>query len=145
MHESERSKPSRWVPFAWMPVFKDELALNRPKPGYHSHKAQRVHLEHQASVSAHSLACGLVRARFKFATLGISGMERRAHCSVLASPLACSRQRSLCAAGHFAPVTKYLSCNYSILLTYYYLITTILLHHYFSITTTLLLFHYYSP
>ena len=85
MHESERSKPSRWVPFAWMPVYKDELALNRPKPGYHSHKAQRVHLEHQASVSAPSLACERVRARFKFATLGSWGVvawkgERTAAC-----------------------------------------------------------------
>ena len=48
MHESERSKPSRWVPFAWMPVYKEELAPNRPKTGYHSHKARRVRLEHQA-------------------------------------------------------------------------------------------------
>ena len=48
MHESERSKPSRWVPFAWMPVYKEELAPNRPKTGYDSHKARRVRLEHQA-------------------------------------------------------------------------------------------------
>ena len=48
MHESERSKPSRWVPFAWMPVYKEELAPNRPKTGYDSHKARRSRLEHQA-------------------------------------------------------------------------------------------------
>jgi hypothetical protein len=48
MHESERSKPSRWVPFAWMPVYKEELAPNRQKQGYDSHKARRARLEHQA-------------------------------------------------------------------------------------------------
>jgi hypothetical protein len=48
MHESERSKPSRWVPFAWMPVYKEELAPNRPKKGYDSHKSRRARLEHQA-------------------------------------------------------------------------------------------------
>ena len=31
-----------------MPVYKEELAPNRPKTGYHSHKARRVRLEHQA-------------------------------------------------------------------------------------------------
>ena len=73
MHESERSKPSRWVPFAWMPVYKEELAPNRPKTGYHSHKARRVRLEHQARVPAPSLARGLVSTLFKFATLGSGG------------------------------------------------------------------------
>ena len=48
MHESERSKPMRWTPFAWMPVYKEELAKNRLGTGYESHKARRVRLEHQA-------------------------------------------------------------------------------------------------
>ncbi len=30
-----------------MPVYKEELAPNRPKTGYDSHKARRVRLEHQ--------------------------------------------------------------------------------------------------
>lgn len=48
MHESERAKPARWTPFAWMPNYKEELAPNRPKEGYESHKARRMRLEHQA-------------------------------------------------------------------------------------------------
>ncbi len=48
MHETERTKPHRWTPFAWMPVYKDELAPDRPTKGYDSHTARRARLEHQA-------------------------------------------------------------------------------------------------
>ena len=47
-HESERSKPSSWIPFAWMPVYKDALAPRRPSQGMQGHAARRVRLEHQA-------------------------------------------------------------------------------------------------
>ena len=36
------------MPFAWMPVYKEELAPNRPTKGYDSHTARRARLEHQA-------------------------------------------------------------------------------------------------
>jgi hypothetical protein len=42
MHESERTKPARWTPFAWMPVYKKELAPNRPTKGFDSHTARRA-------------------------------------------------------------------------------------------------------
>jgi hypothetical protein len=42
MHESERAKPARWTPFAWMPVYKEELAPNRPTKGFDSHTARRA-------------------------------------------------------------------------------------------------------
>jgi hypothetical protein len=48
MHESERTKPARWTPFAWMPVYKEELAPKRPTKGFDSHTARRARLEHQA-------------------------------------------------------------------------------------------------
>ena len=48
LHETERTKPHRWTPFAWMPVYKDELAPKRPTRGYDSHTARRARLEHQA-------------------------------------------------------------------------------------------------
>ena len=48
IHESERSKPSSWIPFAWMPVYKDALAPERPTQGLTGHAARRVQLEHEA-------------------------------------------------------------------------------------------------
>ena len=48
MHESERSKPSRWVPFAWMPQYVEALAPHRQTQGYEGHPARRIRLEHQA-------------------------------------------------------------------------------------------------
>ena len=71
-------------------------------------------------------------------------MERRAHCRLRASPLACSRAGH-CTNNHFAPpVTSRRSQNYCPgITTYYYLITTLLLHYYFIIAFPLLQ-HYYS-
>ena len=48
IHESERSKPSSWIPFAWMPVYKDTLAPERSVKGLTGHAARRVQLEHEA-------------------------------------------------------------------------------------------------
>ena len=48
MHESERSKPSRWIPVAWMPNYVEALAPDRPTQGYDGHRARRVRMEHQA-------------------------------------------------------------------------------------------------
>jgi len=126
-----------------MPVFKDELALNRPKPGYHSHKAQRVHLEHQASVSAPSLARALVSAHFKFATLGSGGhgkentLQRASQPACLLAPMITLRRRSL-RAGHKIIVLQLLHIT-TLLLSYYYKITSSLLFHYNNITTLSLL------
>ena len=47
LHESERSKASAWIPFAWMPIYVEALAPNRPSQGFNSHAARRVSLEHQ--------------------------------------------------------------------------------------------------
>ena len=47
MHESERSKPIRWIPFAWMPNYDEAKATKRPGKGYESHPARRARLEHQ--------------------------------------------------------------------------------------------------
>ena len=47
MHESERSKPSRWIPFAWMPNYDEAKATLRPAKGYESHRSRRARLEHQ--------------------------------------------------------------------------------------------------
>ena len=52
--ESERSKPSAWIPFAWLPIYESRLAPKRPDQGYHGHPARRIRLEHQAL--AHVLA-----------------------------------------------------------------------------------------
>jgi hypothetical protein len=41
MHESERCKPLRWIPFAWMPVYHEALAPDRPTQGYEGHPARR--------------------------------------------------------------------------------------------------------
>ena len=48
LHESERSKPSAWIPFAWMPTYIDALAPDRPSQGFNGHAARRVRLDHQA-------------------------------------------------------------------------------------------------
>ena len=48
LHESERSKPSAWIPFAWMPTYIDALAPYRPSKGFNGHAARRVRLDHQA-------------------------------------------------------------------------------------------------
>ncbi len=50
MHESERCKPLRWIPFAWMPVYYEALAPDRPTQGYDGHPARRLgaRLEHEA-------------------------------------------------------------------------------------------------
>jgi hypothetical protein len=42
MHESERCKPLRWIPFAWMPVYHEALAPDRPTQGYEGHPARRA-------------------------------------------------------------------------------------------------------
>ena len=47
MHESERTKPARWIPFAWMPYYNEALAPGRGSTGYHGHRARRCRLEHQ--------------------------------------------------------------------------------------------------
>jgi hypothetical protein len=46
MYESKRSKPKRWVPFAWMPNY-DEAKAKRPGTGYESHRSRRARLELQ--------------------------------------------------------------------------------------------------
>ena len=48
LHESERSKITAWIPFAWMPVYEDTLAPDRLSQGFHGHPARRQRLEHQA-------------------------------------------------------------------------------------------------
>ena len=48
MHESERSKPIRWIPFAWMPNYDEAKAPERPEKGYDCHRSRRARLEHQA-------------------------------------------------------------------------------------------------
>ena len=48
MHESERCKPLRWIPFAWMPVYHEALTPDRPTQGYEGHPARRARLEHEA-------------------------------------------------------------------------------------------------
>ena len=47
MHESERSKPGRWLPFAWMPNYDEAKARQRPTAGYECHRSRRARLEHQ--------------------------------------------------------------------------------------------------
>ncbi len=49
MHESEHSKPRRWVPFAWMPNY-DKAKANRPLQGYDSRRSRRARLELQSRV-----------------------------------------------------------------------------------------------
>ena len=34
LHESERNKAVRWTAFAWMPLYDENKAPNRPKQGY---------------------------------------------------------------------------------------------------------------
>ncbi len=48
MHESERCKPLRWIPFAWMPVYNEVLAPDRSTQGYDGHPARCARLEHEA-------------------------------------------------------------------------------------------------
>ena len=47
MHESERNKAVRWTVFAWMPLFYEKKAPNRPSQGYEGCPARRIRLEHQ--------------------------------------------------------------------------------------------------
>jgi hypothetical protein len=48
MHKSERCKPLRWIPCAWMPVYNEALAPDRPTQGYEGHPARCARLEHEA-------------------------------------------------------------------------------------------------
>jgi hypothetical protein len=48
MHESERCKQLRWILIAWMPVYIEALALDRPTQGYDGHPALRARLGHEA-------------------------------------------------------------------------------------------------
>ena len=47
-HEGVRTKPTSWIPFAWMPVYDSTLAPDRPGKGFASHTARRLRLEHEA-------------------------------------------------------------------------------------------------
>ena len=47
MHESERCQARRWPPCAWMPLFDEKKAPDRPGKGYESCPARRMRLEHQ--------------------------------------------------------------------------------------------------
>ncbi len=48
MHESERCKQLRWILIAWMPVYIEALAPDRPTQGYDGHPALRERLGHEA-------------------------------------------------------------------------------------------------
>ena len=47
-HEGVRTQATSWIPFAWMPVYDEKLAPNRPTRGYQSHTPRRIRLEHAA-------------------------------------------------------------------------------------------------
>ena len=47
-HEGVRTQATSWVPFAWMPVYDQKLAPDRPTQGFESHTARRLRLEHEA-------------------------------------------------------------------------------------------------
>ena len=74
--ESERSKPSAWIPFAWLPIYDSRLAPKRPDhKGYHSHPARRIRLEHQAL--AHGLADWDARTQSAFHWYGGGSVLRQ--------------------------------------------------------------------
>ena len=47
-HEGVRTQATSWIPFAWMPVYDEKLAPNRPARGYQSHTPRRIRLDHEA-------------------------------------------------------------------------------------------------
>ena len=48
LHEDERSKPSAWVPVAWLPVYQDDRAKGlRPGSGFDSTAARKMRLYHR--------------------------------------------------------------------------------------------------
>ena len=47
MHESERCQARRWTACAWMPLYDEKKAPDRPTQGYESSPARRIRLEHQ--------------------------------------------------------------------------------------------------
>jgi len=46
LHEDERSKPSSWIPVAWLPIY-DDKRDKRPGTGFTSSSARKMRLYHQ--------------------------------------------------------------------------------------------------